>query len=264
MTDSKHHITDHNIAVWDREAKSGSPWSMPVSSEVIERAKAGDWDIHLTKKPVPEEWLTKDIRGQFILCLASGGGQQAPVLAAAGASVTVVDASIEQLNKDREVARRDELELNTLQADMRDLSELEDNQFDYIIHPIANLYIPDLTPLWEEAYRVLKPQGLLLASFYNPMVFIFARDEALTKQGLLKPQYSLPYNASQLPKKEQEEKMASGQALTFGHTLSEQIGLQIAAGFSLTGFYEDEHPSPRFLIENYCPSLIATCARKTT
>src|SRR5258708_23879626 len=46
-----------------------------------------------------------------ILCLASGGGQQGPILAAAGAQVTVFDASAGQLAQDRYVAEREGLAL---------------------------------------------------------------------------------------------------------------------------------------------------------
>ena len=57
-----------------------------------------------------------------MLCLASGGGQQAAVLAAAGASVVSFDNSDEQLAKDKLVADRDERDLTTVQGDMADLS----------------------------------------------------------------------------------------------------------------------------------------------
>ena len=46
-----------------------------------------------------------------VLCLASGGGQQGPILSAAGANVTVFDASEKQLLQDWMVADRDGLEL---------------------------------------------------------------------------------------------------------------------------------------------------------
>jgi 2-polyprenyl-3-methyl-5-hydroxy-6-metoxy-1,4-benzoquinol methylase len=56
------------------------------------------------------------------LCLASGGGQQAPILAAAGASVTVFDASDAQLGSDRAVATRHGLDVTTVKGFMDDLS----------------------------------------------------------------------------------------------------------------------------------------------
>ena len=84
------------------------------------------------------------------------------------------------------------------------------------------MYIPDLTNLWKESYRVLKVGGLLLASFYNPVLFIFDQDDRLTKQGLLRPKYSLPYSGeSSLAEKDYQEKISLGEAVVFGHTLTE-------------------------------------------
>jgi 2-polyprenyl-3-methyl-5-hydroxy-6-metoxy-1,4-benzoquinol methylase len=70
-----------------------------------------------------------------VLCLASGGGQQGPILAAAGARVTVFDNSPQQLAQDRFVARREGLTLETVEGDMRDLSVFADVSFDLIVHP---------------------------------------------------------------------------------------------------------------------------------
>ncbi|KJG32490.1 methyltransferase [Photobacterium angustum] len=256
-------IIKYNCAVWDNLAKSGSRWTLPVDTEIIKQAQAGTWSVHITKKPLPSDWLPKDIQGKKILCLASAGGQQAPVLAAAGADVTVVDISLEQLAKDEFVAKRDGLMLRAIQADMTDLNMLEDNTFDYIVSPISNLYIPDLTPLWTECYRVLVSGGILLASFYNPVLFIFERSELLEKQGLIKPNFILPYSdIESLSNEKYQQKLEQGEAIIFGHTLSQQIGLQMEAGFLLAGFYEDQHPTPRFIIEKYMDTLIATKAIK--
>ena len=52
-------------------------------------------------------------------------------------------------------------------------------------------------------------------------------------------------------------------AAVFGHSLTDQINGQLDAGFALTGFYEDEHPTPRFLIEKFIPTMLATKALKT-
>ena len=102
------------------------PWSQPVSSEVIDSAKQGKWDIHITKQPLPKAG-SSDIQGKNILCLASGGGQQAPILAAAGANVTVYDLSEEQLKQDLFVAQRDSISLKAIQGDMRNLIEIADS-----------------------------------------------------------------------------------------------------------------------------------------
>ncbi|MFP3360674.1 class I SAM-dependent methyltransferase, partial [Planococcus sp. SIMBA_143] len=82
-----------------------------------------NWHITVTtEKPVPREWFPTTLKGVKILCLASGGGQQGPILSAAGAEVTVVDLSEKQLEQDRFVAERDHLQLTIEKGDMTDLS----------------------------------------------------------------------------------------------------------------------------------------------
>ena len=65
-------------------------WTRPVGPEVIARARAGDWSVVLIGyQPVPRDWFPAELTDTPVLCLASGGAQQGPVLAAAGAEVTV-------------------------------------------------------------------------------------------------------------------------------------------------------------------------------
>ena len=85
-------VIAHNAQAWDNQVKNASQWTVPVEHEEIEAARAGLFSILLTaKKPVPREWFPKNLAGVKILCLACGGGQRAPILAAAGADVTVGD-----------------------------------------------------------------------------------------------------------------------------------------------------------------------------
>ena len=75
-------ILRHNQSAWDRQSAAGSPWCEPVSVAEIEAARRGDVSVILTPvRPVPTSWLG-DLRGARVLCLASGGGQQAPLHAA--------------------------------------------------------------------------------------------------------------------------------------------------------------------------------------
>ena len=48
----------------------------------------------------------------------------------------------------------------------------------------------------------------------------------------------------------------------FGHTLQDQIGGQLDAGFLLAGFHEVRQPRPRFVIDGYLPTFLATRAVK--
>lgn len=123
-------IYEQNRRAWNREVEAGNEWTQPVDSEVIERARRGDWSVLLTPtKAVPREWFG-DLRGKAVLGLASGGGQQCPIFAAAGADVTSFDASDAQLANDRLVAERDGLPLRTVQGDMADLSVFAVPRFD--------------------------------------------------------------------------------------------------------------------------------------
>lgn len=253
-----------NQKAWDKQAESQQAWSIPVDSQTIHDAKQGNWQVHLTPTPVDTTWLG-DIVGKKILCLASAGGQQAPVLAAAGANVTVFDFSQQQLEQDKMVAERDNLILDIVQGDMRSLHMFADETFDIIFHPISNLYIPDVNPVWQECYRVLKPSGRLLSSFFNPIVFISERNKQYDEQGMIKPRYTMPYSELATLSAEQiAQKQAKQEAFVFGHSLTDLIGGQLKVGFHITGFKEDWQPHPRFVVDNYLPTFLATMAIKAS
>ena len=253
-------VRGYNQEAWDREVERGNQWTVPVGPEVIEAARRGRWDVLLTDSiPVPKAWFP-EMRGAEILCLASGGGQQAPVFAAAGARVTVLDNSPGQLAQDRLVAGRDSLELRTVQGDMRDLSLFANGSFDLVFHPVSNLFVPEVRPVWKEAFRVLRRGGNLLAGFLNPAVYIFDMDLA-DSTGELRVRYELPFAAStSLSEEDLRGQIERGEPLEFSHTLEDQIGGQTDAGFVISGFYEDRHRDDP--VAAYMPTFVATRATK--
>src|SRR5450432_2177365 len=114
-------VRAYNRGAWDSAVEAGNRWTLPVDAETIARARRGDWSIVLTpNKAVPRAWFG-DLSQKRVLCLASAGGQQTPILAAAGARVTVLDNSPRQLGRDREVAVREGLEIVTVEGDMAKL-----------------------------------------------------------------------------------------------------------------------------------------------
>jgi SAM-dependent methyltransferase len=252
-------IREYNRTAWDNEVERGNEWTRAVSPEVIAAARRGQWEVLLTEtKPVPREWFP-DLNGLEVLCLASGGGQQAPVLAAAGGTVTVFDNSPKQLEQDRRVSEREGLGLVTVEGDMADLSVFADESFDLIFHPCSNLFIADVRPVWKEAFRVLRQGGVLLAGFVNPLIYLF--DDRLVERKELQVRHTLPYSdLNSLPKEECRQLIEKGEPLEFGHLLEDQIGGQTGAGFWITGFYEDRHRT--LPIAKYAPTYIATRAVK--
>jgi SAM-dependent methyltransferase len=255
-------IQEYNSAAWDSEVERGIEWSVPVSSKEIEKARNGVWEIVLTPvKSVPREWFG-DVSGKDVLCLASGGGQQAPILAAAGACVTSFDNSARQLEQDSLVAERDKLEIRLEKGDAADLSRFADASFDLIFHPCSNCFMPKLEPVWREAFRVLRRGGVLLAGFHNSFLFIFDR-AADEERGVLEVKYALPYSdLESLSEEERRKYTDKNEPLTFGHTLEQQIGGQIAAGFAITGFYEDYWSDTATALNKFAPTFIATRALK--
>jgi SAM-dependent methyltransferase len=253
-------LLTYNRHAWDRQVEKGNRWTVPVGPDVIAAARRGDWRLVLTPtKPVPADWFPA-LAGLEVLCLASGGGQQGPILAAAGAAVTVLDNSPAQLARDRLVADREGLEVRAVQGDMADLSAFADGTFGLVFHPCSNCFVPDVRPVWREAFRVLRPGGVLLAGFCNPALYVF--DDALTEKGELVVRHSVPYSdLTSLTDEERRRYTEKDEPLAFGHTLEDQLGGQLDAGFLLTGLYEDRdpaHPLAKFL-----PTFLATRAVKT-
>jgi SAM-dependent methyltransferase len=256
-------VREYNRWAWNRQVEQGNRWTIPVDSEAVRAARRGEWAIFLTpSKPVPREWFP-DLVGLDALCLASGGGQQGPILAAAGARVTVFDNSSKQLEQDRLVAEREGLRIRTVEGDMADLAEFADGSFDLIVHPVSNVFVPDVRPVWREAGRVLREGGVLLAGFDNPAMHLFDYEEA-ERTGLLQVKYALPYSdLEHLSAEERQQLEEEGIPLEFSHTLEDQIGGQIEAGFVITGFYEDVDQNLDWdILGRYMSTYIATRALK--
>lgn len=254
-------ISQHNSNAWDEKVQQGSRYTKYVSSDEVKQAKEGNWAISVTtEREVPRGWFPNSMQGLKVLCLAGGGGQQAPLLAAAGAEVTVVDMSEKQLAQDRFVAERDNLVIHTIKGDMSNLHFFEDEQFDLIVHPVSNVFVENILPVWKEAARVLKTNGTLISGFTNPVLYLF--DDDKEQEGVLDVQHSIPFSSvKQMGGRELEEYAKRNETLEFGHTLEDQIQGQINAGLLIAGFYEDDFGGTR-IIDNYIKTFIATKAIK--
>ena len=256
-------VRSYNRDAWDRQVEEGNQWTVPVTPQQIAAARRGDWQIVLTPtRPVPREWYPP-LSGCDVLCLASGGGQQGPILAAAGADVTVLDNSPRQLAQDRLVAEREGLAIRTVEGDMADLRMFPAESFGLIVHPVSNVFAPDVRPVWREAYRVLRRGGVLMAGFMNPDWYLFDHELA-ERTGEIKVAYRLPYSdVASLGPEQRAEYLRKGWPLEFSHSLESQIGGQLEAGLVLTHLFEDRYPAGEFNpVAPYMFPFIATRAVK--
>ncbi|HFI0234857.1 TPA: class I SAM-dependent methyltransferase [Streptococcus suis] len=257
MTD----YVNYNQERWNRvSARQGNGYTVPLSHEEFEKSKAKPLTVSLTVgKTVPLDWFER-AQGKKLLGLACGGGQQGPMFAAHGYQTTIMDFSKEQLDKDRLVAERENLNLQTVQADMTQPFPFEDESFDIIFCPVSNVYIEDLENMWQESYRVLKKGGLLMVGYMNPWIYIFDADDIWDRPDkTLVPMYSLPFNARQLEETGQIT-IDPEYGYEFSHTLEEQIAGQLRAGFAMIDFYESKDSRNR--LSKFGPDYLANLSVK--
>ncbi len=230
-------IIAYNRQAWDGLVKKGDRWTLPFGDLEIEKASRGEPELVLTPvRKVPLDWYPP-LKGARVLALGSGGGQQVPALAAAGAEVTVFDLSEEQLKQDRLTADKYGLKIRAIQGNMLDMSALETDYFDLIFHPCSNCFAPDLKPVWNHCARVLKKGGVLMWGFTKAESMLLFKDPD-TAQYILK--YKMPYSdLDSLTDEERSVYINNNEPLLFGHSLEDQIGELLKNGFALTAIFED-------------------------
>ena len=244
---------EENARTIDRWVAEGWAWGVPVTHEQYAAALRGEWDVLLTPtKPVPHAWFG-GLKGKRVLGLASGGGQQIPIFAALGAEVTVLDYSEKQLESERLVAAREGYAVDVVRADMTKPLPFADGSFDLVFHPVSNCYVEQVKPIFKECFRVLRPGGVLLGGYDNGVNYLVNDDETAIVN-------TLPFNPLKNPAQMQQLRDTDC-GVQFSHTMEEQLGGQLEAGFRLTDLYEDTNGSGR-LHEMGIPCFIAVRAVK--
>ncbi len=252
----KQKYTEINSKTWDKWSENNCEWSIPITQEEYQKAKTGEWGVYLTPCiTVPHEWFGS-LKDKKLLGLASGGGQQMPLFSALGAECTIFDYSDRQLAAERMVAEREGYNIRIIKGDMTDPLPFEEGSFDIIFHPVSNCYIEHIQPVWNECFRILKKGGILLAGFANDICFLFEEEAPLTVVN------KLPFNPLKMEQDKYDRMAEHYEGIQFSHSMEEQIGGQLKAGFTLIDLYEDRDRPGGAAIREYAPQYMATRAIK--
>ncbi|MCC8022607.1 MAG: class I SAM-dependent methyltransferase [Clostridiales bacterium] len=111
--------------------------------------------------------------------------------------------------------------MNLVRADMTKRLPFANDSFDIIFHPVSNCYMEDVSHVWHECYRVLRPGGILLAGMDNGFSFIV--DDFTTRPLVITNK--LPYNPLKNPE-QMKKLMENDDGIQFSHAFDEQIGGQ--------------------------------------
>ena len=211
----------------DYLVENNADWTACATVEQMQQARNGQLNLKFFSKDVPSEWLG-DIKGKKVLCLAGAGGLQAPLLACAGAEVTVLDISNKMLDKDREIAKNEKLQIEIVKGNMCDLSMFNDCQFDYIINPPSLMYVPELSAVFKECYRVLNKGGVFIMMAPNPINYVcdYIDDGC---GGYYKAVHKMPFCSKDYDDSDWIE---------YGHTMEAYLGGLIECGFLINGYVE--------------------------
>lgn len=246
-----------NRAVWDERVRRHD-W-------YIDTATAEDFRQPL-KVADPLGWLG-DVTGKRVLCLAAGGGRHGPLLASAGAIVTVVDLSPAMLALDRKVAADRGLTLTLVEASMTDLSALAEAGFDAVIQPVSTCYVPDVTVVYREVARVLRPGGVYASQHKQPVSLQATAGPVGSRSHFV---IAEPYDRKgPLPPAGEGCWHRESGAVEHLHRLEELLGGLCRAGFVIEDVVEPQHSSPDARVGSFAyrcrfvPPYLAVKARRT-
>ncbi len=217
-------VRNHNQQAWDALARKRQPHTLPAPDDDFQNPLAA---------VNGNGWLGSSIAGKRVLCLASGGGRQSALYAAAGASVTVVDVSPEMLALDRQVAAERGLSVYCVQASMDDLSALAIGSFDIVIQPVSTCYVHDVAAVYRQVARVTAVGGLYISQHKQPTSLQATAKPAAQGYEIVEPYY----RRGPLPSVSGSLHREPG-TLEFLHRWEELLGGLCRAGFVIEDLVE--------------------------
>ncbi|CAN5343622.1 class I SAM-dependent methyltransferase [soil metagenome] len=236
-------VGEYNLARWKALAEADALFTRPRL----------DLDVTSARKWIDPDGRFGEISGKDVLCLAAGGGQQSAAFALLGANVTVVDLSPEQLERDVRVSAEYGVNIKTVQADMRDLSQLASSSFDLVHQPYSINFVPDCLEVFGQVARLLRFGGQFWLSFGNPFTMNTRPDywngEGYVLDGPYVSGAEITYTDQEWVY-DREGNASIEQPVEYRHNLATVINGLIDLGFSIrhlsdnTDIHPDGHAEP--------------------
>ncbi len=171
-------------------ATSDSDWyqSLRTDEKIAELVKNPSTAFH----PVVHTLINKyipDLKKKNVLLPSSGDNHAALVFALLGANVTSADISERQLENAAIISEKLKVNIRFICDDTMKLSNIEDEEYDLVYTSNGtHSWIPDLSVMYKNIYRVLKPSG------YSIMYDIHPFNRPFTGEAWKEPQISKAYN----------------------------------------------------------------------
>jgi SAM-dependent methyltransferase len=220
-------VLDHNRRAWDERVHAKKRHTSVATEEDFKNPL-----LALDRLG----WLPHPLAEKRVLCLASGGGRQAPLFAALGAKVTVVDISPAMLEQDRRVAAERHFQIETVETSMDNLSMLGEASFDVCVQPVSTCYVPDINKVYREIARVLAPGGLYMSKHKQPINLQASLRPGAMGYSLIEPYYA---NGPLTPCEPSVHREAG--TLEFLHRWGDLLGGLCRAGFAIEDVMEPRY-----------------------
>ena len=240
--------TDTDDPLDELAAFNQERWNALADARVEYSVPALDLDLASAREQTDPLGVLGELSGLRVLCLAGGGGQQSAAFSLLGSTVTVLDLSPVQLERDRLAARHYGHSVQCELGDMRDLSRFSATQFDLVWHAHSLNFVPDARGVFAEVARVLRSGGRYWLECTNPFIH-GSWESSWTGQGyLLASSYTDGEVATDEPwgfvDDQGTERQVDGPR-EFRHTFGTLINSLVAEGLQIKGLWEDTRGDPQ-------------------